>query len=62
MLHRLGRFLQLLGLLIAPAGIAGNIVQRDVVTEGTMLAILGAGVAVFAAGWLLQQAGRQVRA
>jgi hypothetical protein len=58
MLYKLGRFLQLLGLLIAPAGIAGNIVQRDVVTEGTMLAILGAGMGVFAVGWLLQQGGR----
>jgi len=58
MLYKLGRFLQLLGLLIAPAGIAGNIVQRDLVTEGTMLAILGAGMGVFALGWLLQQFGR----
>jgi uncharacterized membrane protein YGL010W len=58
MLYKLGRFLQLLGLLIAPAGIVGNIVQRDVVTEGTMLAILGAGMGVFAIGWLLQQGGR----
>lgn len=58
MLYKLGRFLQLLGLLIAPAGIAGNIVQRDVVTEGAMLAILAAGVGVFAVGWLLQQGGR----
>jgi len=58
MLYKLGRFLQLLGLLIAPAGIAGNIVQRDMVTEGAMLAILGVGMAVFALGWLLQQGGR----
>ena len=58
MLYKLGRFLQLLGLLIAPAGIVGNIVQRDQVTEGTMLVILAAGAGVFAVGWLLQQAGR----
>jgi hypothetical protein len=43
---------------VSPAGIAGNIVQRDVVSEGTMLAILGAGMAVFAVGWVLQQRAR----
>jgi hypothetical protein len=59
MLYRLGRFLQLLGLLIAPAGVAGNIVQRDAVTEGTMLLILAVGGGVFALGWMLQQAGRK---
>ena len=58
MLYQLGRFLQLLGLLIAPAGIVGNIVQRDQVTEGTMLLILAAGAGVFVVGWLVQQAGR----
>jgi hypothetical protein len=59
MLYKLGRFLQLLGLLIAPAGVAGNIVHRDAVTEGTMLLILVIGGGVFALGWMLQQAGRK---
>ena len=59
MLYKVGRFLQLLGLLIAPAGIAGNIVQRDSVTEGVMLMILAIGGAVFLAGWYLQQACRR---
>lgn len=59
MLYSAGRFLQMLGLLIAPAGIVGNIVQREVVTEGVMLTILAVGGAVFLAGWLLQQAGRR---
>ena len=50
MLYKLGRFLQLLGLLIAPAGIAGNIAQRDVVTEGVMLMILAIGGGMFLIG------------
>jgi hypothetical protein len=56
--YRLGRFLQLLGLLIAPVGIAGNLARQDQVSTGTELGILAAGVAVFAVGWLLQRASR----
>lgn len=58
MLYKFGRFFQLLGLMIAPAGIVGNIVQRDAVTEGVMLTILAVGAGVFLAGWFLQQLGR----
>jgi hypothetical protein len=59
MVFKLGRFLQLLGLLIAPAGVVGNLVQRDVVTEGVMLTILFVGGGVFLIGWLLQQTSRK---
>jgi len=59
MLYKAGRFLQLLGLLIAPAGVVGNIVQREVVTEGVMLSILAVGGGIFLFGWLVQQAGRK---
>ncbi len=58
-MYSIGRFLQLLGLLIAPAGVVGNIVQRDVVSEGVMLSILLAGGGVFLIGWLLQQSARK---
>jgi hypothetical protein len=60
MLYKAGRFLQLLGLLIAPAGVVGNIVQREVVTEGVMLSILAVGGGIFLLGWLVQQAGRKL--
>jgi hypothetical protein len=59
MLHRLGRFLQVLGLLIAPAGIAGNLARPDMVDVKTSLAIGAAAIIVFFIGWLLQQAGRR---
>jgi hypothetical protein len=55
MLYRVGRFLQLFGLLIVPSGIAGNLVDKERVSEGTMLTILCAGAAVFTLGWLLQR-------
>jgi len=58
MLYRMGRFLQLLGLLIAPVGVAGNLARRDEVDEKTLLAIAAVGVGVFVLGWLLQQATR----
>jgi hypothetical protein len=58
MLYRVGRFLQLFGLLIIPTGIAGNLADRDAVGESTMFKILGVGIAVFALGWLLARSGK----
>lgn len=58
MLYRLGRFLQLLGLLIAPVGLAGNLARPDLVTPGRELTILVVGITLFVLGWLLQRAGR----
>lgn len=54
MRHRVGRFLQLLGLCIVPTGIAGNVLYPNVVTEGVMLTILAAGALVFFIGWQIQ--------
>lgn len=58
MLYKLGRFLQLLGLIIAPVGVAGNLARPEQVHTGTELTILAGGVFVFFLGWTLQQAGR----
>jgi len=55
MLYKLARFLQLLGLLICPAGIAGNVLHREEVTLKETLMIAAAGIVVFTIGWLLQQ-------
>lgn len=57
MLYQLGRFLQLLGLVILPVGVAGNMARPEEVTVKTTLAIGAAGVAVFYLGRLLQKAG-----
>ncbi len=58
LVYRLGRFLQLLGLLIAPVGMAGNLARPDQVSEGKMLAILAGGIVVFGIGWLIQRGAK----
>jgi len=58
MLYKLGRFLQILGLLITPAGIAGNVVRQEEVDVKASLGIAAMGVGVFVVGWLVQQAAR----
>lgn len=56
MLYRLARLLQMLGLLLLPVAMAGNIAER--LDLRAMLVVAGVGVGVFAIGWLLQQAAR----
>lgn len=46
-------------MLILPVGVAGNMAREDLVDLKTSLAIAAAGIAVFAVGWLLQQAGKR---
>ncbi len=58
MLYKVGRFLQVVGMILLPVGIAGNVADPQRVTLGTSLALAGLGVVVFAAGWSLQQAGK----
>lgn len=57
-LYRIGRALQLLGMLILPLAIAGNLAREDQIDLKVSLAMSGAGVVIFFVGWLLQQAGR----
>jgi hypothetical protein len=53
MAYKLGRFLQLLGLILVPVALAGNMAREKEVTLGVMLAIAGAGMLLFYIGWLL---------
>jgi hypothetical protein len=57
MLYKLGRALQLIGLLLLPIAMAGNMADERL-TLGQMLMLSGAGIAIFVIGWLLQQATR----
>lgn len=57
MVRKLGRFLQLAGLLILPAGMAGNMVDPQRVGVWPMLTIAAVGLVVFTIGWYLQQVG-----
>lgn len=60
MLYKFGRLLQIIGLIVLPLAIAGNLAPEpqgiDLRTSLTMSAI---GVIVFGMGYLLQQMGRK---
>jgi len=58
MLYKFGRVLQLLGLLLLPVAIAGNVAREDQINLKVSLTISAVGVLIFILGWLLQQAGR----
>jgi hypothetical protein len=55
MLYRLGRAFQLVGLLLLPLAMAGNVSNNLDLRQ--MLAVAGLGIGIFSIGWLLQQAG-----
>ena len=59
MLYKIGRTLQVIGMIVLPIGMAGNIVRPEQVSVQESLAIAGVAVAIFVLGWLLQQAGRK---
>ena len=62
MLYKLGRFLQLAGLVILPVAMSGNVAERGdgkpFLSEPQFLGLAAVGVLVFVMGWLVQQAGR----
>jgi hypothetical protein len=57
MVYRLGRLLQLLGLLLLPVAMAGNVMNDLDLRQ--MLGLAAVGILVFFFGWLLQQASRR---
>jgi hypothetical protein len=57
MLYKLGRILQLAGLIILPLAIAGEVAEKMDLKESLVLSTVG--IIVFFLGWLLQQAGRR---
>jgi hypothetical protein len=58
MLYRLGRFFQVVGMLVMPVGVVGNVIDPQRVDVKTTLTVAGAGMIVFTLGWLMQQAGK----
>jgi hypothetical protein len=57
-LYSVGRFLQVVGMLVLPAGMVGNIIDPVRVDLKTSLMVAGAGIIIFTLGYLLQQAGK----
>lgn len=55
MLRKLGRFLQLAGLLLVPVGMAGNLADPLRIGVWAMLLITAVGLLTFTAGWCLLQ-------
>jgi hypothetical protein len=53
MVYKVARFLQLVGLLVLPVAVSGEVAERLTLKESLVLS--GAGIAVFFVGWLLQQ-------
>jgi hypothetical protein len=58
MLYKVGRFLQVVGLILLPVAIAGNVAREDQVNLKLSLTLSAVGVGVFVLGWWLQQATR----
>jgi hypothetical protein len=56
MRYRLGRLLQLVGMILLPIGISGEIAGKLTLKDELVLLLIG--VAVFTAGWLVQQGAR----
>jgi hypothetical protein len=59
LLYKAGRVLQVVGMILLPVAIAGNLAPEQPLDLRASLTLSGIGVAVFAIGYLLQQAGRQ---
>ena len=57
-LYRLGRLLQLIGMIMLPLAIVANISPTEQVDLKTSLMMSGAGILIFGLGWLIQQAGK----
>jgi hypothetical protein len=57
MLYRLGRLLQLVGLILLPVGIAGNLLPEQPLSLWRSLSIAALGIVVFYLGRWVQKAG-----
>jgi len=59
MLYKLGRLLQIVGMIMLPAAMAGNLLPQPVVTLSGMLALMVLGVLIFFIGWSIQEIGKR---
>ena len=59
MFYRLGRLLQITGMVILPLAIVANLAPERPIDLKTSLTLSGIGIVVFFVGWLVQQAGRK---
>ena len=57
MLYKVGRFLQIVGMIILPMAIAGQALDRF--DQRMLFLYTGVGGLVFTIGWFLQEAGKK---
>jgi hypothetical protein len=55
-LYRLGRVLQIIGMILLPLAVAGNLSPENPLSLKQSLVLSGLGIGVFVLGWLIQQA------
>jgi hypothetical protein len=55
MLYKLGRLLQVVGLILLPVAMAGNLVPDAPISLRNMLALMALGVVIFFVGWKMQE-------
>jgi len=58
LLYKTGRFLQVVGMIVVPVGIAGNMADPQRISLGLSLGIAAAGMVIFGLGYWLQQMGK----
>ena len=58
MRYKLGRFLQLMGMIILPLAIAGNVAREEQIDLKVSLTMSAIGIGVFTLGWLIQQGAK----
>lgn len=56
MLYKVGRFLQLVGLVVLPFAISGNVAEK--LDLKTSLVMSGVGMVIFLIGWMVQQGAK----
>jgi hypothetical protein len=59
MLYRIGRVLQVIGLILLPLAIAGNLSPERPLDLRESLSLSAVGIIIFGVGYLLQQASRK---
>jgi hypothetical protein len=58
MLYKLGRLLQVVGLVVMLQGVAGNIIDPQRVSQTQIYLFALAGVVIFGIGYSIQQSGQ----
>lgn len=56
MLYKLGRFLQLVGLIVLPFAISGNVAEKLDLKQSLIMS--GVGMVIFLIGWMIQQGAK----